>query len=136
MVFNRQDCCSERLSQYRIRVGNSSDPFENPICDNQLLTGGGVFGCNLWGRYLAITLESFNPLTLCEVKAFESPNLALSAVNAVQSSTTHEAPATRPLQTFMSGDWNGGTCTHTNLDGDAWWYVDLGSEKNIAGVSI
>lgn len=76
MVFNRQDCCSERLTNYRIRVGNSSNPFDNPICNNQLLTGGGVFGCNIWGRYLAITLESNNPLTLCEVKAFEAPNIA------------------------------------------------------------
>ena len=75
MIFNREDCCSERLRDYRVRVGNDQNPFNNPTCDGDLHSGGGTVSCDLWGRYLSITLESDNPLTLCEVKAFESPNL-------------------------------------------------------------
>jgi hypothetical protein len=31
-VYNRLDCCGERLANYQIRIGNNADMFENPTC--------------------------------------------------------------------------------------------------------
>ncbi|CDW80955.1 UNKNOWN [Stylonychia lemnae] len=136
MIFNREDAGPERLTNYQIRVGNSSDPGSNPICFTNQGTGGGIFSCDQWGRYLAIVLNSNNPLTLCEVKAFEGPNIALNH-QAVQSSTSSGGDANRPIRNnFFSSYWGKNTCTHTNQESQPYWYVDLGSEQLIAGVSI
>ncbi len=76
VVINREDCCSERLANYDIRVGNSPNPWANPTCNNQSLNNGGIFSCNLTGQYLSITMNGRGILTLCEVKAFEGQNIA------------------------------------------------------------
>lgn len=83
MVFNREDALSERLLNYHIRVGNSTNALTNPTCTTNSLSGGGIFSCNLWGRYLSITLHTYNQLTLCEVKAFETPNILRLGLIAV-----------------------------------------------------
>ena len=31
-IFNREDCCHERLHDFEVRVGNNSDINKNPIC--------------------------------------------------------------------------------------------------------
>lgn len=31
-LYNRADCCSERLANYEIRVGNEPNPVHNPAC--------------------------------------------------------------------------------------------------------
>ncbi|XP_053101163.1 fucolectin-like [Hemicordylus capensis] len=35
-----------------------------------------------------------------------------------------------------AGDWFRATCTHTNLDMEPWWYVDLGGDYAISTVVV
>ncbi|MCP3685754.1 MAG: hypothetical protein GY861_24160 [bacterium] len=53
-TFNREDCCGERLTNYRITVGDSEDGSQNPACggDNALFTGANEVECFLEGRYI------------------------------------------------------------------------------------
>ena len=81
--------------------------MDNPSCSDDYLWGGGIFSCDLIGRYLSITLEYSSVLTLCEVKAFEGENLALNTpqVKAWQSSSgNNHGEAMLPIKTHaMSG---------------------------------
>ena len=62
-------------------------------------------------------------------------NLALNGV-ATQSSTAFDANASRAIDGNTSGLWNDNSVTHTNLDANAWWQVDLGSTEAIGEINI
>jgi RHS repeat-associated protein len=62
-------------------------------------------------------------------------NLALNKP-ATQSSDGWGGVASRAVDGNTSGDWNAGSVTHTNLDSQAWWQVDLGSVQQINSVKV
>ena len=136
VIVNREDCCSDRLSNYDIRVGNNPNPWFNPKCNSQPLNLGGIFSCNLRGQFLSITMNKRGILSLCEVKAFEGPNVALGRL-AVQSSIDAGGQANYPIRShFISGNHHKHSCSHTRNEADPWWYVDLGQTTLVAGVSL
>eukprot|EP00058_Branchiostoma_floridae_P016739 XP_002602227.1 hypothetical protein BRAFLDRAFT_76915 [Branchiostoma floridae] len=76
VIFNRQDCCSERLNPFNIHIGDSVQVSTNPKCGgyhqidvNQPSISVSCPG--LQGRFLAVRLPGFlRMLTLCEVQVF------------------------------------------------------------------
>jgi|GEM_PF-2633996 len=84
-VFNRTDCCSDRLSNFHIFV--SDVPFiSNTVAGTQAQPGvldipnpgafsdAGTFVANRTGRYVRIQLVTAGvPLSLAEVKVFQAP---------------------------------------------------------------
>ena len=76
ITYNRDDCCSERLAGYQIRIGNNADIWQNPACPGTF-TGAQTIDCSLSGRYLGVTIPGRSKiLTLCELEAFETPKFA------------------------------------------------------------
>ncbi|XP_035678849.1 peroxidasin-like [Branchiostoma floridae] len=79
VVFNRKDCCSDRLNNFQVHVGNSPTVASNPQCGgNNAVTGGSrpdiTVDCGgLRGRYVGILLPSTEALTLCEVQVYAAP---------------------------------------------------------------
>ena len=68
-TYNRLDCCSERLANYEIRVGNDPNPLYNPACPG-IFTDAQSIQCNLKGRYVGVILTGTNFLHLCEVEIY------------------------------------------------------------------
>ncbi|XP_078667615.1 uncharacterized protein LOC144909473 [Branchiostoma floridae x Branchiostoma belcheri] len=74
VIFNRMDCCSERLNPFNIQIGDSDKVSENPRCggDHQILvTKPSVSIPCRWmaGRYVGVRLTGPSRiLTLCEVQ--------------------------------------------------------------------
>ena len=66
-IFNREDCCSDRLKDYLIYIGNSENYLENEQCGDGYFQGAGNFSCQLDGQYLTIVKPEGGILTLCEV---------------------------------------------------------------------
>jgi len=64
-----------------------------------------------------------------------STNLALNKT-ATQSSTGWNAPASPAVDGNSDGDWNHNSMSHTLLDTQAWWQVDLGSVQAVSGVEV
>ena len=62
-------------------------------------------------------------------------NLALNRP-AAQSSTGFDAPAGRAVDGNTAGAFSQGSVSHTGLDDQAWWQVDLGSVKDISDIRI
>ena len=64
-----------------------------------------------------------------------SANLALGRT-ATQSSTSAGASASRAVDGNTNGNFASNSVSHTNLDHQAWWQVDLGSVQQIGTVRL
>jgi hypothetical protein len=159
-VWTRTDCCADRSAAYLVTVSdahvvtNAIDPpvgpdlLTVPVVDNALapptsLPDGSVpaippsvkVPIHRTGRFVRIQLVGANYLSLAEVRVFGWPDLALNRP-ATQSSDPFGASAGRAVDGNLNTDWSGGSVTHTNLDAQAWWDVDLGSSAPIDAVAI
>ncbi|CAH1257377.1 PXDN [Branchiostoma lanceolatum] len=80
VIFNRQDCCSERLNSFRLHVGDSPDVASNPLCggDHVVTSGQETISVDCGGRqgrYVGVLLPTRQPLTLCEVQVYEAQGI-------------------------------------------------------------
>ncbi len=56
IVYNRYDCCSLRLSDYSVYIGDNNSFDQNPKC-GESLNGGQSLICNMKGQYICIQIE-------------------------------------------------------------------------------
>ncbi|XP_051949140.1 uncharacterized protein LOC127620084 [Xyrauchen texanus] len=139
-ITHREDCCKWRILEAQIRVGNSLDKNGN---NNELAatvatdTVTQTFEFKpINGRYVNIYLPGNQKiLTLCEVEVFAEKenlnptcvprNLALGT-KAVQSSTYNEiGDAQNAIDGKSNSNYMLRSCTHTQIENDPWWRVDL-----------
>uniref|UniRef100_R4GDI2 Fucolectin tachylectin-4 pentraxin-1 domain-containing protein n=2 Tax=Anolis carolinensis TaxID=28377 RepID=R4GDI2_ANOCA len=149
VVTNRGDCCEERLDGAVILIGDSKDRggITNPRCATITSLRMGEthkFECNeMPGQYVTITIpDRSNYLSVCEVQVFGEriippvPNVALKG-KAFQSSLYHKLGlAEHAIDGSTAVDYYRQSCTHTELEMNPWWMVDLEAEFSVASVSI
>jgi hypothetical protein len=145
-LWNRGDCCGERLSDAEVRVGMSkSDWTQNHICGAKFSVPQGSMksiACGMQrGRYVHVVLRKNDAiLTLCEVRVQTvDPKKGISIARgkpAKQSSTQGEAVASRAVDGNIDTDFASGSCTATHYDNEPWWRVDLETKREIGGVQI
>jgi len=134
VLFNRTDCCADRLSNFYVRLldarfrtidlryvgdavnGRLSLPFKRQKAS-----------------FLIIQLNKQAPLSLAEVIVRD--NLALGQP-ATQSSTDVGGLASRAVDGNTDGNWGSGSVTHTVMQANPWWMVDLGQVKKIDQVAV
>ncbi|XP_019645823.1 PREDICTED: uncharacterized protein LOC109486433 [Branchiostoma belcheri] len=77
-IFNRQDCCAERLNPFNIHIGDSDQVSENPKCggDHQIDVNQPSISVScqgMRGRYVGVRLPGPSRiLTLCQVQVFSA----------------------------------------------------------------
>lgn len=144
-VFNRGDCCGERLSKAEVRVGDSgSDWSKNTMCGARFSVpqgGSKRIACpTVKGRYVFVVIRERQILTLCEVRVVTiDPKKGINIARgkpAKQSSTTQGGVASRAVDGNIDTIYSKGSCTHTHYDTEPWWRVDLESAREIGGVQI
>ena len=71
-VWNRSDCCSNRLRGFEVRVGNAGTWQHAAKCGNKHTIGGsGYIDCTgKAGRNVFVVQTRADVLTLCEVKVY------------------------------------------------------------------
>jgi len=62
-------------------------------------------------------------------------DLALNKT-ATQSSTNWSAPADRAVDGNTDGNFGNGSVTHTQVESQPWWQVDLGSVQSIGNIDV
>ncbi|XP_078667082.1 uncharacterized protein LOC144908968 isoform X1 [Branchiostoma floridae x Branchiostoma belcheri] len=79
VIFNRLDCCSERLNPFNIHIGNSDQVTWNPKCggDHQINLNEPSISVScqgMTGRYVGVRLagSQTRALSLCEVQVFSN----------------------------------------------------------------
>lgn len=65
-----------------------------------------------------------------------SVDLAVGKTATQSSTPPWGVPAGRAVDGNIDGDWNHGSVTHTDLDAQAWWQVDLGGVTAIGEVVL
>jgi len=101
---------------------------------------GGTTG--IPGRYVRVQLTGTDYLSFAEVQVFGTPgsssgsNVALSKAASQSSTLAGYANdiAGSAVDGNVGGDFFNGSVTHTNLDPNAWWQVDLGASSIISSV--
>lgn len=155
VIWNRLDCCSDRLSDYWVFVSNT--PFLSTDTPATLQNRAGTLAlhqtsapnpsttlqfASFQGRYVRVQLNGTGYLSLAEVQVIGTPgssagsNLALGQT-ATESSAYPGSPAAgAAVDNNTDGNFSNGSVTHTNLDTNAWWQVDLGASSGIASVNV
>ena len=158
MIWNRTDCCGSRLSDYWVFVSN--DPFLAADTPTTLQNRAGTYGVHqttapnpsalvaigIQGRYVRIQLSTTDliPLNMAEVQVFgtggaaASTNIAVS--KAASQSSTLPGYSTAVAGSAVDGNTDGnffdGSVSHTDLQANPWWQVDLGASASITSVTI
>jgi hypothetical protein len=150
-IWNRTDCCSDRLSDYWVFV--SPNPFNTALPPTQQATQPGVWsshqttqagtptdiavpGAN--GRYVMVQQSGTTlPVSLAEVQVYAGGDIAQG--HAAQQSSTltgTSAYASLAVDGNTDGVFSDGSVTHTNNDPYAWWSVDLGTAQAVGDIRI
>ncbi|XP_033101159.1 fucolectin-5-like [Anneissia japonica] len=141
-IYNREDCCKERLAGAQVRVGpNFNGMLTNtecgtPITDAEINAGDVIDRvCSINGQYVSISLPTDNYLTLCEVQVF-TPDLLSAGRPAKQSSIGWDGVPGRAVDGNTDTNYGQKSCTHTQNEAENWWMVDLEKTSLIYGVKI
>ena len=139
-VFNRTDCCSERLAAFYVFI--SPQPFVNLPTADQVNQPGVISTFNqISTRYLRIQLKDRGApqiLSLAEVKVLGADgitNIALGGT-ATQSTDAVGTVAGLAIDGNEDGDFFQGSVTHTQSEDEPWWEVDLGSVQPVSKVIL
>ncbi len=144
-VWNRTDCCGDRLSNYYVLVSETPNPMPGDagifahFSAEQAGTPTTVV-VDVVGRYVRILKVGSGVVALAEVEVWGGAAPPVSNVSqgrpATQSSTAAGGVAARAVDGDTNGNWGGASVTHTFADAPAWWEVDLGSEREIDTIEV
>lgn len=156
-VWNRTDCCRERLSKFYVlvseqpfRSANLQDNNNQPDVWNAYSEGIGGnskdIPVSVSGRYVRIQLAGADYLSLAEVEVIGYPELRHTSRNvksnlargkmASQSSTGYGGDAQKAVDGNADGNFSANSVTHTNNSLQEWWQVDLGKVRKIGKIKI
>uniref|UniRef100_A0A3B4ZQV5 Si:ch211-215k15.4 n=1 Tax=Stegastes partitus TaxID=144197 RepID=A0A3B4ZQV5_9TELE len=137
-VTNRGDCCAERLDGAEILVGDSlqNNGNDNPRCATISHIAAGktsTYQCDggsMVGRFVNVMIPGKSKtLTLCEVEVYAVPA-------AAQSTVSSDGLPSHAVSGCSSGVYGNLCCTHTVLQRDPWWRVDLLAVHKVSAVTI
>ncbi len=145
VIYNRQDCCTERARTIQVFLSTDGVNFENAYQHNGSIFGGAKDQKPLTvplrfkkARFVRLQLNERNALHLDEVEVYgvmaQLANLALGKP-AEQSSTSpysHDNDA----QGGVDGVKNGLFGFHTASEQDPWWQVDLGGVAKLEKIFV
>src|SRR5579872_7351154 len=163
VVWNRTDCCGDRLSDYWLFV--SDTPFASTDTPATLQSRAGTWSSHqtvqpnpstsitvpsAQGRYVRVQLSGTNYLSLAEVQVFgtltsaQSPPAGAPPQNLAQGqpatqSSTYEpgiTDASRAVDGNTDGNFADHSVSHTNQDANAWWQVDLGASATVSSIVV
>jgi tetratricopeptide (TPR) repeat protein len=111
------------------------------------LAAGGTYTVtpSLSGYSFTPPSQTFSNLSANQIATFTASAAATGSdlaqgKPATQSSTLSGFGPTTVPSSAVDGDTNGnffhGSVSHTNLEADAWWQVDLGSSANLTSITI
>ncbi|XP_078615314.1 uncharacterized protein LOC144884146 [Branchiostoma floridae x Branchiostoma japonicum] len=147
VIFNRQDCCPERLNPFNIHIGDSDQVSTNPQCggDHRIVLNQPTISVpcqGMWGRYVSVRAPGYRILSLCEVQVFPAAGAWLTwdpswvvgsaGTPAVGNGVTYDAA--KALDGDTGTHWNPmGTPQHYNN-----WYIvlDLTAPQTLTRIAV
>ncbi len=136
VLWGRTDCCSDQLSDLKVRVSDDQANWQDFTFAGAVVNQT-TFAINRSARYVRVQLNGSTGryMTLAELQVFGPPNLA-QGKTATQSSTIAGGVPSRAVDGITSGNYGNGSVSHTNIEAQAWWQVDLGASHNVGVVEL
>ncbi|KAL6462423.1 hypothetical protein MHYP_G00288450 [Metynnis hypsauchen] len=146
-IYNRGDCCAERINGAEIRIGNSLVNNGNNNTRAGVISSipaGKSSTLNLKGfsgRYVNVIIPGNNRiLTLCEVEVYGYPtpdgqNIALKGT-AAQSSLYDRGFPSNAIDGNRDGVYSHGSCSHTEKNLSPWWRLDLLKQHKVFDINV
>ncbi len=135
VLYNRTDCCSERLADFAVLVSREGSSWDTVSNVTGMAPPRTALSVSAYARFVRVQLQGTNYLSLAEVQVFPPINLALGQP-AAQSSTLNGGSASRAVDGNTDGNWDHGSVSHTDLNAQAWWQVDLGAVMDVGQVVL
>jgi len=92
-LYNRNDCCPDRLQNVAIYLGNDWNTYSNnaQVASNVNVQGNTPLEVNIdaQGRYLFVARPGYSGLTLCEIQVWAGASTPAPTRNPTQSPTEH-----------------------------------------------
>ncbi len=132
MFTNEQEAAREDLRQKLAAAEQRAETLR------QAATGVTLPEGPVTGRYLRIELPGKQKiLSLAEVEVFQGDRNIAPGKTASQSSTAHDAPATRAIDGNTDGRFaEAMSTTHTQTEDAPWWEIDFGEELAVDRVVV
>ena len=85
-IFNRQDCCAQRLDNFYITVSHSQPYSSGTVCafSQRWFTGYKDFSCELSGRYLMLEQFHLDYMNVAEIEVYGSKTHASNTCAACE----------------------------------------------------
>jgi hypothetical protein len=150
-VFNRADCCGNRLGNFRVSVLDAGNVeqfganFAGPVAQggSQSFAIPDVPGSKVRVQFNGLNPEGNGWLSLAEVQVMGDTavpnftNLARSYGTATQSTTDFGGHAGRAIDGNTNGNYGAGSVTHTlETAPNNFWMVDLGAELKLENIQL
>jgi len=141
LIVNREDteyAEHERISPSDIRVGNDPDISLNPSC-GVTVTAGGVFKCDLVGKYIGLIQLNTEHMNLCELRAYAWESIETTGTAAQSYTFNTDLSADRPIDPSNLWISNGShtSSVHQSVaEPNPWWGVSFSSSRYINMVSV
>ncbi|KAL7835764.1 hypothetical protein SRHO_G00281110 [Serrasalmus rhombeus] len=146
-IYNRGDCCPEKINGAEIRIGNSLLNNGNNNSRAGVISSipaGKSSTLNLKGfsgRYVNVIIPGNNRiLTLCEVEVYGYPTPDGQKVTlkgtASQSSLYDRGFPSNAIDGNRDGVYSHGSCSHTEKNLNAWWRLDLLKQHKVFTIRV
>lgn len=135
VIYNRTDCCSDRLSNFDLLVSNDGrnwQSFPYPGTASAQVT----IAVDRTARFVRVQLNGSGALSLAEVQVMSGDGNLSRSMSASQSSTSAGGLASRGVDGNTDGVYNNASVTHTASEYQPWWQVDLESLQSIGDVIV
>ena len=153
-LFNRTDCCRERLSHFYVFVSETdmgqrsiSSLVNDPLVWKSFEVAGAggyyIVSGQSKGRYVRVQRNTPGFLSLAEVAVYGAAvNTKVYGTNlaegkpATQSTTGFGAVASRATDGNTAGVFNDLSVTSTNQQAEPWWQVDLENLEDFENIVL
>ncbi|KAM9310222.1 uncharacterized protein KZ484_026155 [Pholidichthys leucotaenia] len=161
-IFNREDCCSERINGLEIRIGNTL--IDDGVGNQKVGTISYTlkekfytltFDERVEGRYVTLVLPGSNKwLTLCEVEVYgyRAPTGENLAIHGKATQSSLHSPFNSESQSEFASSaiglaynaidgnqdnkWEASSCSATKKELNPWWRLDLGKKHKVFSIKI
>lgn len=138
VIFGRRDCCQDRLKPFEVRVSNDEVNWTRIYYSDTPPPLGLRIEANVAARYVQVRLLGTGTLELDEVQVLQtekSTNVAQLGL-ASQSSTGWSGDPSRAIDGNSNGAWGANSVTHTLVESQPWWQVDLRKSRSIGEIVL
>lgn len=138
VIYGRRDCCQDRLKPFEVRVSSDEVSWTSIYSSDTPPPLGLRIEANVAARYVQVRLLGTGTLELDEVQVLQTekgPNVAQLGL-ASQSSTGWGGDAARAIDGNANGSFSANSVTHTLVESQPWWQVDLRRARRIGEVIL